>query len=370
MKISFNKPYITKKIQDSTFKNIKNVFNKRIYMLGNYSRILEQKFAEKIGVKYAVTINSGTTGLQIALRFAEIKNKEVLVPAASFITNVSSVIFEKGKPILVDCDKKTLTFDLKDLKKKINKNTKAIVWVHLTGFVGKDYEEIIKIANDNNLLLIEDSSHAHGSLVDNKYAGSLGDIGVFSFYPTKVLTCGSGGIITTNNKRIYEYTKSLRLFGKNPKNNQVEELGNDWFLDEFRCSILLEQFNVLDDIVKKRNFIADYYYSNLPASKEFHLLERRNGMVSPWYNFPLFFKSKYKAKIVSEKLSEFNIPTKKIYRPVSEELVFRKYNLNLECKKSSSMLNSSLCLPIFPNLKKIEMEYIVNCFSKIVNQYI
>ena len=277
MQVPFTKPYFTKDMSLKILQNIKNIINEKNLMIGKFSIGLEKKFSNFVGVKYAVAVNSATTALQMAIRYANAEGKEVIVPSASFITNVSSVIFENAKPVLVDCDYNTLSYNISELKDKINKNTAAIILVHLTGYIADNYKEIVKLAKENKILLIEDCSHAHGSKVDGKLAGSLGDLGVFSFYPTKVLTSGSGGIITTNNKKIYDLARSLRVFGKNFSNNLVDKLGNDWFLDEFRSAVGLEQLNVIEDILDKRLQAAKFYTQNLPKSE---LYEKDAGFLT------------------------------------------------------------------------------------------
>ena len=352
MQVPFTKPYFTKDMSLKILQNIKNIINEKNLMIGKFSIGLEKKFSNFVGVKYAVAVNSATTALQMAIRYANAEGKEVIVPSASFITNVSSVIFENAKPVLVDCDYNTLSYNISELKDKINKNTAAIILVHLTGYIADNYKEIVKLAKENKILLIEDCSHAHGSKVDGKLAGSLGDLGVFSFYPTKVLTSGSGGIITTNNKKIYDLARSLRVFGKNFSNNLVDKLGNDWFLDEFRSAVGLEQLNVIEDILDKRLQAAKFYTQNLPKSELFTVLNLKKNQQSCWYNFPIFFKKlAHKTKFEKE-FSKKNISTKSIYRPVFEEKVFRQYFQKQKFIGSKKMLNCSLCLPIYTSIKK------------------
>ncbi len=366
MKVNFNKPYFPKVMRKQILKDIDLVLKNKKLMLGEKSKELEEKFAKKIGSSLAISVNSATTGLQIALRFAQVKNNEVIIPAASFITNVNSVLFESAKPIIVDCNENTLTYDIKKLKKAINRKTKAIVWIHLTGYISPEYKKIIDLAKENKILLIEDASHAHGSIIDGKFAGTLGDVGIFSLYPTKVMTAGTGGVMTTNNLEIFNLAKSLRLFGRNINSDQVDKLGNDWFLDEVRCCIALGQLNNLDKIISKRIEAANYYYQNLPKDISYKMLRFSNSSISSWYNFPIFFKSVKKAKLVRSLLLKKNIACKNIYKPIFEEEVFKKNNLGINFPQAKKMLASSLCLPMFTDIKKSELEYIVKNFKEII----
>ena len=180
----------------------------------------------------------------------------------------------------------------------------------------------------------------------------MGDVGVFSFYPTKVLTSGTGGILTTNNEEIYKLAKSLRLFGKNDSNNEVDKLGNDWFLDEFRSAICLSQLDMIESIIEKRSKAAKYYIENLPKSKLFSFLKLKYDQKSCWYNFPIFFKSLENKNIFKAELSKKFISSKSIYRPVFEEKVFLKYNLGKNYKTTKEMLDHSLCLPMYTSISK------------------
>jgi dTDP-4-amino-4,6-dideoxygalactose transaminase len=366
MKVKLTKPYFSKPMQTNILKSIEDIFKSNNLMLGKYCNKLEKDFSRFIGCKYAVSVNSATTALQIALRYSNAKNNEIIVPAASFITNINSVLFEGGIPILVDCNKETLSFDIKDLLKKITKNTKAIIWVHLTGYIANNYKEILKIAKERNILVIEDASHAHGSSIDGRLAGNIGDIGVFSFYPTKVITAGTGGIITTNNNRVSKLAKSLRLFGKNPTNGNVDKIGNDWFLDEFRCAVVGEQVNKIKTIVKKRETAATFYYKNLPSSHLYSLLNYPKNITSCWYNFPIFFKNKKITNFVMKELLKNKIECKKIYKPINEEIVFKRLGLGKDCKNSIETLNSSLCLPLHSNISRKEQITVINNLKKIL----
>jgi len=171
-------------------------------MQGEYTNNLESSFASYIGTAKAVSTNTCTTALQICLMHYDVRGYEVLVPTASFFTDVSVVRWAGGIPILVDADPLTLTFDMEDLKRKVTSRIKVIIWVHLTGVISPNWREIVAFAKENNLFLIEDCAHAHGASVDGIKAGAIGDVGCFSFYPTKVMTTGTGGILTTNDDEL------------------------------------------------------------------------------------------------------------------------------------------------------------------------
>lgn len=364
--IPLTKPWLPADMKENILKDISKVIDSGKLILGANADLLESSFASLTESNEAISVSSATTALQIVLRYANVAGGEVIVPAASFITDVSAIQMESAKPILVDIDKETLTFDLEDLKNKINPNTRAIIWIHLVGYIGKDYKKIQDIAKQNNIFLIEDCSHAHGAKIDNKPAGSLGDAGIFSFYPTKILTSGTGGIITTNNKKLAKTARSLRVFGKDSETNEVVLQGNDWILDEFRCSICYNQFLFLENNLKIRRNIAKKYISSFKEINCFKLLKIPENIEPSWYQFPIFLNDNINPLAISNYLIEAGISTKKIYKPVNEEKIFEEiYNDNLIVAKKT--LDSSICLPMYVDLSNSDQDYII---EKIVSKFV
>src|SRR4030042_1988630 len=168
--------------------------------MGKHVAEFEKRFAEFTGTKYAIGVNSGTRALEIPLRAIEISKSSVIVPTNTFMATATAVVHAGGKIVFTDACKEDLGMDPKDLKRKIRKDTKVVVLVHVGGIISKHYSEIREICTDSNIILMEDSAHAHGATIDGKKAGSLGLASGFSFYPTKVMTCGEGGMITTDNR--------------------------------------------------------------------------------------------------------------------------------------------------------------------------
>ena len=149
--------------------SIDGILKSGILMMGEFTEKFENDFSNRMGVKYSVTTNTCTTALQIVLSYYNVKDREILVPSASFITDISSIKWSGGIPVFVDMNPYTMSFDLNDLEKKLTSKTKALIWVHLTGVVSDQYLEIINFCKSNNLVLIEDCSHAHGATVNNKF---------------------------------------------------------------------------------------------------------------------------------------------------------------------------------------------------------
>src|SRR5437773_3986059 len=232
-------------------------------MLGEHSKNLEAAFAVHHGTRSAVATNSCTSALQICLMHYDVRGREVLVPSAGFITDISVIQWAGGTPILVDCDPATLAFDLDDLRRKVSPRTKGMIWVHLIGLISPAWKEIVAFAREHELFLIEDCAHAHGAEVDGRKAGSFGDVGCFSFYPTKVMTSGTGGILVTSDPALEKSAREIRLFGRENGTGGVVREGNDWFLDEIRACIAHSQLKDLEMFLARRREIAGLYHQKL-----------------------------------------------------------------------------------------------------------
>lgn len=232
------------------------------YILGNEVGQFETNFAQYIGTKYCVGVNSATDGLALSLMALGInKGAEVITAGLTAPATITAILQAGAKPVVVDVLDSTLCINPAEVKKAITKNTKVIIPVHLHGF-SCEMNEIMAIAAENNLFVIEDCSQAHGASFNNQKLGSIGDCGVFSFYPTKNLGCmGDGGAITTNNESIASKLKALRNYGL--QDNNVAEAGINSRLDEVQAAVLNTLLPALDDYNGCRRKYASLYHGSL-----------------------------------------------------------------------------------------------------------
>lgn len=236
-----------KQLQKEVSDAITQVVENADFVLGENVERFEKEFAEFIGTKYAVGLDSGISALELGMRALHLdnKNREVLTPANSFIASSSAISFAGATPVLVDCDPVTYNIDLKDAEKKLTKKTKAIMPVHLYGQV-VHMDAVVGFAKKHKLLIIEDACQAHGATYKGKRAGTFGDFAAFSFYPGKNLGAyGDGGIITTNNKEIYETVCMMRNYGQKEKYHHVFLAWNKR-LDALQAGILRVKLRYLD----------------------------------------------------------------------------------------------------------------------------
>jgi perosamine synthetase len=355
------RPFFSESSRNAICEAIDGILTSGRLMLGPYARKLEQGMAEAIGVPHAVSVNSCTTALTIALQYYGVKGGEVLVPSGSFVTDVSAVLFAGAKPVLVDMDPESLSFDLEDLARKITDKTKAIIWVHLTGTISPEYRQILDLARNAGLPVIEDAAQAHGSTADGAVAGSIGDVGCFSFYPTKVMTCGTGGLLTTRDEKLKRYAEEMRMFGKDSETGDVKNLGNDWFLDEIRACIAYHQFLELPGMVKQRRRLAATYEINLLNQPGIRLLTETEGFEPSYYQYAVFLDDRIDSNDLRNRLKEeHGIESKPIYKPTHQESVFHQYDTG-DLTGTTEILARSLCLPLHPGMAEADAVHVAQC---------
>ena len=224
---------------------------------GEFVSKFEVEFARYIGVKHAIAVNTGTAALHIAIAALNIgPGDEVIVPPFTFIASASSILHNNAIPIFADIDDKSYTLDPNSVREKITEKTKAIIPVHLAG-ISADMSELMKIASDNGLYIIEDAAQSIGTQYYNEKVGALGHLGCFSFYPSKNITTGEGGMITTNDGELAEQCRLLRHHGE-PEWYVYNRLGYNYRMTEIQAAIGRVQLKKLDSFIDIRNKNAKY----------------------------------------------------------------------------------------------------------------
>ncbi|MCW4016834.1 MAG: DegT/DnrJ/EryC1/StrS family aminotransferase [Candidatus Bathyarchaeota archaeon] len=230
---------------------MKEVLESGILVSGPKTRLFEKQYAEYVGVKHAVAVTNGTVSLDVALKALDIgPGDEVITSAFSFIASGNCILFQNAKPVFADIDPKTFNIDPQEVAEKITSKTKAVIPVHLFGQPA-NMGALKEIAQDNKIAVVEDAAQAHGATYKEQKAGSLGDMGCFSFYATKNITQGEGGVITTDNQKLADKARLLRSHGESQKYHH-EILGYNYRMTEFCAAIGLAQLKKLDGFNEKR----------------------------------------------------------------------------------------------------------------------
>ena len=255
IKIPLARPYIDKEDR----LGVDRVLKSGILSLGPRLRQFEQDFANYLGVKHACAVSSGTAGLHIAVRALGLKKGDkVITSPFSFIASSNCLLYEGVRPVFVDVEEETFNIDPSKVERAIGRKTKAILVVHIFG-QSADMDPIIQIAKKYKLKIIEDACEAVGSSYKGKKTGTLGDVGIFAFYPNKQMTTGEGGMLTTNSEGIYKLALSLRNQGRSLKNDWLvhERLGYNYRMDEMSASLGITQLRKLDWMISEKNKIAN-----------------------------------------------------------------------------------------------------------------
>jgi len=335
-----------------------------IYVGGESVNNFEKSFKDIIGTKYCVSLNSGTDALVLALIALGIKEGDkVLVPSFTFFSTVECVLHLKAIPVFVDINLQNYTIDLNDFKRKANSKIKAAIPVHLFGNDAQ-ITEIRKICSEKNIKVIEDVAQAFGSQDEkNNFLGSIGDIGAFSFFPSKTLGgIGDGGCITTDNYQIYKKITMLKNHGQ-IKNYEHEIVGGNSRLDSINAFILNEKLAIFSKIRETRNRFYKYYIENLKDIEWINLPQKNNNKTVLNY-FTIRVPVNIRSKLM-DYLSAKNIGNAVYYRtPIHLQKVITRNSKKINLKNTEIASKSVLSLPLYSFPKDEELEYIVSTIKK------
>ncbi len=347
-------------IGEEEIKAVIDVLKSGMLAQGKNVQEFEENFAKYIGTKYAIATSSGTTALQTSLIAHGIGNgDEVITTPFTFIASANSILSVGAKPVFVDIEERTFNINPDLIKENINNKTKAIVSVSLFGLT-PDMDKICKIANDNNLILIEDNAQAHGAEFKGKKAGSFGT-GCFSFYPTKNMMTGEGGMITTNNQNIFEKSKMIISHGSKIRYNH-EIFGLNFRMTNIAAAIGIEQLKKLNEFNKKRMKNADYLIRNLKDTKII-LPSIPQNHKHVFHQFTIMIDNRDN---VLKKLHEKEIKADIFYpKPIFEQPFYKKLGYNGNGLEVSQRVSGKvLSLPIHPSLTKNDLDYIIKTLKE------
>lgn len=361
MKIPFSTlNYLHNDLKKEIMKKIEEIYDSGWYIQGNEVKLFEKNFASYIGCKYCVGVGNGLDAIKMALLSLNIgQGDEVIVPSNTFIATVLAISQVGATPILVDPDIESYNISYDSIKNNITDKTKAVIVVHLYG-QSADIDDILKITKENNLYLIEDCAQAHGAVYKNKKVGSFGDISCFSFYPGKNLgALGDAGAIVTNNKQYADRVRALTNYGSNIKYHHIYK-GINSRLDEIQAGILNVKLKYIDDMIRKRNEIANRYLNEIKNNKITlpKLKEDRNHV---WHIFAIRTK---KRNSFQKYLKENGIETV-IHYPISiaKQVAYKNDAIN-DLPLAELISNEELSLPLYYGMNDKEVSYVIDIINK------
>ena len=341
MNIRLFKPSVGKE----ELANIKAAFERSWIGLGPNVNEFEKKFSEYLKTKKAVSVQSGTAAMHMALYALGIgKGDEVIVPALTFIASANPILYMGAKPVFCDIDKNTWNIDPKEIESRITKKTKAILVVHFYGNPC-DMDAVMKIAKKHKLYVIEDATESLGASYKKKHTGLFGDFGCFSFNGNKVITTGGGGMIVGKDR---DKLSNIKFLANQAKDAKIEgyhpQMGFNYRMTNLEAGMGLAQLKKLGKFLKiKRNF-NNIYRQELKDIHGVRLQEENKQGNSSWWLNALFFEEKTDIEGIRGELKKKNIPSRRVFMPLTEFPPYRKYKKGV-FRNSYDIYERGLCLP-------------------------
>lgn len=330
--------------------------------LGTKVKTFEKDFTKYIGIN-SVATSSGTSALHLALNALGIStNDEVILPSYTCIAVALPILYQQAKPILADI-KDDYNISVEDIKGKITDRTKAVIVPHMFGYPA-DINEIKKLCEENSIYLVEDCAQSIGALYHNKKVGTIGDISVFSFYATKMITTIKGGMVCTDNSDWVQTIRDLRyhdqchLFEDNDP-----RIKYSYMMSDVEAAMGSVQLKKLDDFIKRRRIIAELYRNGL-SDDVIHPVETDSK--KHVYSRYVVRTPHAPSKIIDE-LRGHNIICERMHMPpLHRRALLKKYNENTKFEKTDVIMNSAISLPIYPSLSDDEVDRVIDVFNNVL----
>lgn len=369
---------------EQEIEKVKECLNSRWVTQGPMTAEFEKLFLEKHGGQYAVAVSSCTAGLHMAMLALGIEaGDEVLVPAYTWVTSANCIEYTGAKAVFVDVDRNNFNINPAKIEEAIHENTKAIVVVHEFGCAAP-MDEIMKIAERYSLRVVEDCACAIGTKYNGKPVGTIGDIGVFSFHPRKVITTGEGGMCVTSKKELAQSLDQLRnhgnivdamssAYGRPYYMGDFDLLGYNFRLSDIQAAVGVAQMDKLDDLLAARKKCAVYYAKLLQNNSQIKLPEQNEKYGPTYQSFVVLLNdvNVKKRNFVMEYLQKREIQTKQGTHAVHRLTYYKnKYGLK-EGDYPEAVLceDTSITLPIFPNMEQTDQDFIVENLSIALELY-
>tara|TARA_B100001057_G_scaffold210040_1_gene210679 strand:- start:915 stop:2072 length:1158 start_codon:yes stop_codon:yes gene_type:complete len=370
-------PITKPSLDNSDYKYIKKVLKSKILTDGYFQQKAEILLKKSIKSKFVALTHSCTAALEISAILVNLKkNDEVIMPSYGFVSVANAVVLRGAKPIFADINPLTLNISYDDIKKKITKRTKAIYVIHYAGN-SCEIEKISLLAKKNRIYLVEDSAHSFLAKSNNKFLGTIGDIGVFSFHETKNLVAGQGGCISINNTSLLKRANSIldkgtdrKKFIKNFKNKIIKsnnkkfyswvDIGSEYRASELASALLYSQILKAKKIQMKRKYLWNKFNKSIHdlKTKKFYLIKPLAESTSAYHLFVLIFKNSKLSHQFKKKMQKSNIAATFHYVPLHKSKMGKKFN-NSKLPVTENIYDRIVRLPLFPDMTKKEVNKII-----------
>ena len=372
-------PYGRQTIDEDDINAVVDVLKSDYLTTGPKIAEFEQAVASYTGAKYAVAISNGTSALHAACFAAGIgRGDEVITTPLTFAASANCVLYCGGTPVFADVDPYTYNIDPEDIRKKITDKTKAIIAVHLAG-QPCDMDEIHSIAQEHNLIVIEDGAHALGSVYKGKKVGCLSDMTTFSFHPVKPITTGEGGMIMTDNEELYKRLVLFRSHGITRDNSMMTRNEGPWFyqqldlgynyrITDIQCALGCSQMRKLDKFLKRRRELAERYNNAFIECDNIVTPYQLPDTQSGWHLYIVQVKN-HDRKQVFETLRDKGIGVNVHYIPVYMHPYYQEHGYkDVHCANAEEIYSHIISLPLYPGLTDDQQDYVIDTLKQLCEE--
>jgi len=337
---------------------------------GRFVTEFESKFQSFIGSSYALSASNGTVALHLALEALGIKaGDEIIVPDLTFAASINAILYCGATPVLADIERETFNIDFSKVEQLITSKTKAIMPVHLYG-LACDMDLCMSIAKKHNLLVVEDSAEAFGSEFEGRKLGSFGDVATFSFYGNKTITTGEGGMITFNDQKVYQKAKVLRDHGMDPQKTYWHNfVGYNYRMTNMQAAIGLAQIERIDEILKQKVSIANYYRSKLQNVPGISFVSESSKKLNTYWLVTILIDPKkfgLNRNLLQQRLKENNIDSRPVFFSLHIMPPYKKY-YKTDLNNSKYVSDNGISLPSSLNLSHTDIDRICDTILSIHN---
>jgi perosamine synthetase len=358
-------------IRDEDIALVVQALRSRHLSMGPFLERFERAFADYIGSKHAIAVSSGTAGLHLCVRAANIgPGDEVITTPFSFVASANCILYERATPVFVDVDENSLNIDPSLVGDAVTERTRAILPVHIFGQPCA-MDDLTEIATRNDLLLIEDACEAIGAEFRGRKVGTFGKAAVFGFYPNKQITLGEGGVITTDDSGWAKLMDSLRNQGRSEMGPWLchDRLGFNYRLDEMSAALGVSQLSRVEESLRCREEVASIYRECLRSVRGATILQQEKGTTRlSWFIMPIRLDQAIDRTEVINQLGMRGVPSRTYFSPIHLQPYFKeRFNYKKgDFPIAERVANSTLALPFHSNMPRADIEYVVGCLKDAV----
>lgn len=366
------------------YETIEEVLDSGRFLQGPKVAEFEEKWADEVGVDHAIAVSNCTVAIQLSLKTLGVEpGDEVIVPSLTFGSTATAVVHQACVPVFADIDSELYSLDHNDIKRCISNRTKAVLPVHLYGHPA-EMDEIMEIATEHDLAVIEDAAQAHGAAYKGQPVGSIGDLGCFSFYATKNITTGEGGIVTTDDPELADELRMLRNHGMVNRDEHVR-LGYNYRMSELHAALGIPQIDRLDGFNQRRTEISERYQAELADVEWLNALPVREYVDHAYFWAPFAVDVEQiglTGKEVWRELKDRGVETRHRYtEPLYDQPVFeehRGFNSDFPWSENEhdhlyeeslptveSVVGDVIGLPNHPGLDSEDVDYVIETISQM-----